>query len=316
MAKLNNLGHEIGKQRKFTILHLDTSKIFRDALRDVLHGIPGLTVLSADSVHNAINELAKSNVDMVVADRLGLLIADKMREISPNLPIIILSALPIAEAVESKEIIPVTTWIEKGFDWPNRLASMIELHVTALPKLFENSLILNCTIVNFGEKQEEGQLIKAVSLPWFAILREIERNDKYVLQFARYPRKFEEFIAGAYERSGWRDVIVTPQSRDRGRDIIISATLPGVGRIQIVDELKAYSIDHTVTAKDVSRLAWVLQRDSEVSKGIVTTTSKFAPSVYDEFKGLLGGRLELKDGKQLRDWLLSIGKCQKVLSQW
>ena len=81
--------------------------------------------------------------------------------------------------------------------------------------------------------------------------------------------------------------------------------MPGVGQLQFIDETKAYSPGHEVTAKDVSRLAWALQRDQS-TKGIVTTTSEFAPGILDEFETLLPNRLELKDGQKLREWIRKI----------
>jgi hypothetical protein len=219
--------------------------------------------------------MSHTRIDLAIADRLGLLAVDRIREKSEDLPIVILSALSFNQAFDKGERVPVGKWIERGFDWPKRVLSLINLHAKTIPQLFENAVLLNCAIVNFGEKQDEGQLIKAVALPWFEILREIERDQQFIFQFCKQPRIFEEFIAGAYERSGWRNIVITPQSADRGRDIILAATLPGVGTIQVVDELKAYSPNRPVTAKEVSRLAWVLQRDRAVSKGIVTTTSTF-----------------------------------------
>ncbi|MBI2360629.1 MAG: restriction endonuclease [Deltaproteobacteria bacterium] len=62
-------------------------------------------------------------------------------------------------------------------------------------------------------------------------------------------RKLEEIIAGAYEREGWPEVVLTPRSGDRGRNVI--ATKPGIGSIRIIDQVKAYAPDHPVTADEV-----------------------------------------------------------------
>jgi hypothetical protein len=156
-------------------------------------------------------------------------------------------------------------------DRQRRMAAVL----AAQPHRERPEVLIQAAIVTFGDKASDGQLIVGVALPWFDILREIERNPDFLFQFAKNPRRFEEFIAGAYERSGFTDVILTPQSADRGRDIILTATMPGVGQLQLIDETKAYSPGHKVTAKDVSRLYWALQRDQS-TKGIVTTTSEFA----------------------------------------
>lgn len=201
--------------------------------------------------------------------------------------------------------------------WDDRVTRRRKRHTLMAGALATTSwknapeVLIQAAVLTFGDKTTEGQLVTAVALPWFDMLREIKRDPDFLFRFVNNPRKFEEFIAGAYEESGaYTDIVLTRGSGDRGRDVILTATVPGAGEVHFVDEVKAYSPGRKVTAKDVSRLAWVLQRDQNVSKGIVTTTSDFAPGVLDEFKSLLPGRLELKDGKKLRQWLLDIEKEQ------
>lgn len=54
----------------------------------------------------------------------------------------------------------------------------------------------------------------------------------------------------------------------------------------------------------------VLEAEQNVSKGLVTTTSRFAPGIERDsrLQAFIPYRLELKDRPQLRDWLISIGK--------
>jgi restriction system protein len=109
-------------------------------------------------------------------------------------------------------------------------------------------------------------------------------------------RKVEELVAAAYKREGWHEVILTPRSGDRGRDII--ATKRGIGAIRIYDQVKAY--------KPVRAVLGVLTRDQNVSKAIVTTTAGFAPGIGKELEGFIPYRLELKDGPALAKWLTEL----------
>jgi restriction system protein len=95
-------------------------------------------------------------------------------------------------------------------------------------------------------------------------------------------------------------------SGDRGRDII--ATKPGIGSLRIIDQVKAYSRGHRVTADEVRAVLGVLSADSNVSKGIITTSSEFAPGIFEDtgLKAFMPYRLELKDGHQLRQWLMEL----------
>jgi restriction system protein len=145
-----------------------------------------------------------------------------------------------------------------------------------------------------------------LSIPWFEMLREIERDPDFLFLFARHPRRFEEFIAASYERAGWPQVELTPPSADGGRDVI--ATMPGVGSVRFLEQCKAYSPGRLVTHNDVRAMLGVLQTSSNASKGIVTTTSGFQPGIFKtkEFEPFLPYRLELRDGKSLRRWLQQI----------
>lgn len=169
------------------------------------------------------------------------------------------------------------------------------------PQVRLPSVLIQATVVRLGNKVNDGHLIEAVSVPWFEIIRELERNPDFLFQIPW--RKLEEIIAGAYERDGWPEVVLTPRSGDQGRDVI--ATKPGFGSVRIIDQVKAYSPGHPVTANDVRAVLGVLYKEHNVSKGVVTTSSTFAPGILKdpEFTAFMPHRLELKDGEQLLKWL-------------
>jgi restriction system protein len=166
--------------------------------------------------------------------------------------------------------------------------------------------VLIQAVVTFGDKMNEGQLIEAVAIPWFEIIRQLERDPGFM--FKVHWRTLEEIIAGAYTREGFPYVTLTPRSGDDGRDVI--ATKPGVGSIRIFDQVKAYKPGHIVTREQVDSMLGVLTRDSNVSKGLVTTTSEFAPRLLEDesLKRLMPYRLELKNGRRLREWLIGLAK--------
>lgn len=190
-----------------------------------------------------------------------------------------------------------------GGSWwaPNRVSPTIKVVSENRPELMLQSIILE-----IGEQTLGGTLVRACALPWLEILAEIERNPQFLFYFAKNPRKFEEFIAGAYTRAGYDKVELTPRSGDGGRDVI--ATKTGFGSIRILEQTKAYSPGHLVTHDDVRAMLGVLQTDSNSSKGIITTTSDFQPGIFKgyEFKPFMPHRLETKNGIQLIEWLKKI----------
>ena len=173
----------------------------------------------------------------------------------------------------------------------------------------ENPAITLKALLSFGDKTSEGRLVEAVSVPWFKILEMIDKNPESIYQID--PFKWEEIIAGAYDAAGFDEVILTPRSGDKGRDVI--AIINGVGSIKIVDQVKAYNPDHLVTANDVRALAGVISMEQNVSKGVITTTSDFAPRVRDDelIKPLMPYRLELRSKQELLPWLQDIVKNAK-----
>lgn len=166
------------------------------------------------------------------------------------------------------------------------------------------SLLLQ-TIVTPLARVPDGQIIEAISIPWLAIVKELERDPNFLHHFAQHHRAFEEFLAASYDRAGF-SVTLTPQRGDRGRDVI--AERKGVVSVRILDQAKAYSPGHLVTHDDVRAMLGTLATDSNSSKGVITTTSDFQPGIHagDEFKRFMPYRLELKNGVQLRDWLARI----------
>jgi restriction system protein len=165
-------------------------------------------------------------------------------------------------------------------------------------------VLIQATVVVIGGQGAEGEVIVGVAVPWFEIIAQLERDPEFLMRVSW--RKLEEIIAGAYEREGWPDVVLTPRSGDRGRDVI--ATRPGVGSIRIVDQVKHYKPGHLVKADEVRSVLGVLAADQNVSKGIITTTSGFAPGIEREpgLSAFMPYRLELKDGPRLREWLVRL----------
>jgi len=163
-------------------------------------------------------------------------------------------------------------------------------------------LLLQAVVVP-GERVPEGRLITAVAPAWFEILDLMARDPQamYNLDW----RQWEELIAGAYRRQGF-DVVLTPRSNDKGRDVI--ASHHEIGSIRFFDQVKAYSPGHVVTLEEVHAMLGVLSSQPNVSKGIITTTSTFAPGVLSnpDITRYVPYRLELKDRNALLPWLTSI----------
>jgi restriction system protein len=170
-------------------------------------------------------------------------------------------------------------------------------HTNSIPTLVVQGLIVP------EEKVAEGILVKSTSAVWAEIANMLARDWKLASQLT--PTQWEEMVAGAYERTGYK-VILTPRSGDYGRDII--ATSAGIGSIKILGSVKKYAPGRLVDAEACRSLLGVLAADQKASKGIITTTSDFAPMIKTDpsIAPFLPTRLELVNGLELKKWLADL----------
>lgn len=165
----------------------------------------------------------------------------------------------------------------------------------------DEAALLVQTVIEPYDKTNEGELVRALEIPWRAIVERLQRDWKDAYRIP--PRVWEELIAAAFEQDGYDEVTLTPRSGDHGRDVI--AIKRGIGCIRIIDSVKAFAPHRVVGHDDVRALAGVLLGDQQASKGIVSATTDFAPGIITDpyLKPLIPYRLELMNGTALRDWL-------------
>jgi restriction system protein len=152
-------------------------------------------------------------------------------------------------------------------------------------------------VVLTGARTDEGHIIESIAPAWCEIARVLCANPALMYQIDH--RKWEELIAGTYKQAGFDEVILTPRSGDFGRDVI--AIKHGYWTVRFIDQVKAFAPQRLVTADDVRALLGVLSADPRASKGIITTTSDFAPRIMqdDLLRPFIPTRLELINGKNL-----------------
>jgi restriction system protein len=162
-------------------------------------------------------------------------------------------------------------------------------------------------VLTFAGSIPDGRLVEAVAVPWFLIMERIRNDPDEVFRIP--PETWEQLIAGAYREAGFDEVILTPRSGDHGRDVI--ATRNGIGSVRIYDQVKAYAPGHLVPANDVRALVGTLH--GNVSKGVFTTTSDFAPRLLEDpvLASLHPHRLELRPGSVLVPWLSELSARRK-----
>jgi restriction system protein len=159
-------------------------------------------------------------------------------------------------------------------------------------------------IITPGEKVASGILVAATSFVWVEIARRLGADWAVAYQIGS--REWEEIIAGAFDKAGYDEVILTPRSGDHGRDVI--AMKKGVGSVKILGSVKANGPDSLVRYDDVRALLGVLSGERDASKGMVITTSDFPARIGEDLfiAPFLPTRLELMNGQALREWLIKL----------
>jgi restriction system protein len=162
---------------------------------------------------------------------------------------------------------------------------------------FPPEVTLQAVVERIGDA-DDGSIISTLGPAWVAIMDLLAQDPDALHKLT--DRQFEELIAATYDKAGYDEVILTPRSGDFGRDVI--AIKRGWGSIRIIDQAKKYKPGHLVTANDVRALSGVLHGDPKATKGIVTTTSAFAPRIeVDPYLApLMPFRLELVNGEDLK----------------
>jgi hypothetical protein len=151
--------------------------------------------------------------------------------------------------------------------------------------------------------EQKNALISIESLPT-RLLATILRSPNELRQLT--PRQFEEFVAAAVEQLGFRNVVLTPRSRDGGKDVIASIVVAGIPT-SFYFECKHYAESNKVQLDTLRALLGTVASDSKiVNKGILVTTSTFTSGAR---KFILGdARLDGKDYDDILGWIEQIKK--------
>lgn len=178
----------------------------------------------------------------------------------------------------------------------NALHIALERSLKILSEFYDNlDLILDSTLWT-SESIADSVLIK---------LNEISRKllesiaIKPELMYKLSPRKFEELIAKLLEDDGF-NVQLTSKSRDGGRDIFASLSLP-VGKILTLVECKKWSANKKVSVQPIRSLYGILMSE-RATNAMLVTTSTFTKPAADFIKSVKY-QMSLKDYDDIKFWL-------------
>lgn len=117
------------------------------------------------------------------------------------------------------------------------------------------------------------------------------------------PRKFEELIARLLKDMDY-SVILTPETKDGGRDILAFSKLP-TGQILTIVECKKHSPIRSVPVGVVRNLYGVLMHE-RATYAMIATTSYFTDDAW-QFQDTIKYQMSLKDYQDISVWLKRYG---------
>ena len=133
-------------------------------------------------------------------------------------------------------------------------------------------------------------------------MNEIQMND-YILELYNCFEtgyKFEEFVKYYLEKIGLDEVVITPKSRDGGKDL--TAIRPGIANISSSDtvyyyiQCKRHNPNSSISVKSIRELKGIIPFGQ---KGIFITTAKFSKEAVQEANNDVSKPIVLIDGKSL-----------------
>jgi restriction system protein len=175
----------------------------------------------------------------------------------------------------------------------------MEEEIRQIQKRAQIASLVSAGLIIPEHKNTEGLLVRSYGAAWLEVVRHI--GDDWTAAYEIGARAWEELLAGAFQKEGFATTL-TPRSGDHGRDII--AVKGGIGSMRILGSMKAYAGDHLVTREHIHEMLGVVEAE-RATKGIVVTTSDFAPKILDapRLAHNIPDRLELINGKGLHEWL-------------
>jgi hypothetical protein len=120
------------------------------------------------------------------------------------------------------------------------------------------------------------------------------------------PREFENLIAELMYKSGFENIIVTPRSNDKGRDILATKTVCDIP-IMFAFECKRYSPENKIKPEIMrALLGTISHHQTRANKGVLVTTSSFSREAksFIASESMLSG----KDFNDLVKWINQVKK--------
>lgn len=228
------------------------------------------------------------------------------------------------EALKIQKSLGLSSHIEKALHGLNIDNSIFNGLISELEykRAFEITSALSTDSVFFGEFENADELeednepqkiilpeefkerLKTVQFLPIKLFEKISNDPN--LMHEMDPIDFENFIAGLLDKSGFENIIVTPRSGDKGRDILATQTIYDVPII-FAFECKKYA-PHRKIQPDIMRalLGTISHAQTKANKGVLVTTSSFTRGAksFIASESMLSG----KDFNDLVKWINQVKK--------
>lgn len=193
----------------------------------------------------------------------------------------------------------------------NRIQSSLErkAHYEALGEINSWRAVLNAKPERLLKEREKDPALPIVVSNLDDLIKKLLLRPEDI--FTLNPRKFEELVSGILMDMGY-EVILTPQTRDGGRDILAVENTKLGPRLTLV-ECKRHSKTRPVGKGIVERFLYTIRDQDKASAGLIATTSYFSPDAHAVAKKHQW-QMSLADHSRLIGWLENFGKWNRMES--
>jgi restriction endonuclease Mrr len=144
----------------------------------------------------------------------------------------------------------------------------------------------------------ERRIVLVENAP-FRLVRQIARDPRHMRGLT--PRQFEEFVSELLDALGFKDIILTPEKRDGGKDIIATRIFNQIP-VTCYFECKKYAKGNKVQLDTLRALLGTIAHNAtQANIGVLVTTSTFTKGCWDLI--MSEARLDGKDYDGILRWL-------------
>jgi HJR/Mrr/RecB family endonuclease len=177
---------------------------------------------------------------------------------------------------------------------------VVNNYVTYFNHLWRNSneITLYEDLSDIAKTDNYSKIVIATEDVYNRLQYDLKQDPRIIHSLEAY--QFENLVETLLKKQGY-DTILTPRSKDGGKDILAQFKTPDGFNCLCLVECKKYSPDRPVGVQWIRALYGIVEQQN-ANLGMLVTPSRFTKGVYD-FQNEIKNKISLKDFNDLKNWI-------------